>query len=132
MTVPAVDWSRMPWQAIRPGIERKAFTAGGCTPAPNRISLGFVPGLHSHPHAQTVYIVAGTLDLRVGEEVHHLGPGPVLWIAPHVEHGAVAVMATSPVSTSTSSCRPVRNTPRRWLRLQQVGAVPVALPAGGR
>lgn len=96
MTVPAVDWSLVPWQAIRPGIERKAFTAGDCTLALNRISPGFVPGLHSHPHALTVYIIAGTLDLRVGEEVHHLGPGSVLWIAPHVEHGAVAVIGDEP------------------------------------
>ncbi|MGE0254420.1 MAG: cupin domain-containing protein [Alphaproteobacteria bacterium] len=96
MTVPSVDWSRVPWQAIRPGIERKAFTAGGCTLALNRLSPGFAPGPHSHPHAQTVYIIAGTLDLRVGTEIHRLGPGSVLYVPPHVEHGAVAVIGDEP------------------------------------
>jgi quercetin dioxygenase-like cupin family protein len=91
-----VDWSKMEWQKVRPGIERKAFTGNGATLSLNHISPGHKPDPHSHPHEQIVYIIDGEVDLVVGGESHRLGPGSLMPIPPHVEHYAKAVIGTKP------------------------------------
>ncbi|NNF27098.1 MAG: cupin domain-containing protein [Gemmatimonadetes bacterium] len=45
---------------------------------------------HSHPHEQTVNVLAGTIELVVGGESHVLEAGDVLHIPGGVPHSAVA------------------------------------------
>ncbi len=54
MLVHQVDWEKIPWRTIRPGIERKAFTGDRTTLALHRISPGHTLAPHSHPHEQIV------------------------------------------------------------------------------
>lgn len=49
-----VDWERMAWTTIRPGVERKVFTGEGATMALHRLSPGHEPRPHSHVNEQLV------------------------------------------------------------------------------
>lgn len=48
-----------------------------------------LPG-HCHPHEQTGYLVAGRMDLTIGEVTHRLHPGDSWCIPANVEHCAIA------------------------------------------
>jgi quercetin dioxygenase-like cupin family protein len=46
---------------------------------------------HSHPHEQTGYLVAGRLELTIGEVKHLIAPGDSWCISSGIEHHAVAI-----------------------------------------
>ncbi|HZS83141.1 MAG TPA: cupin domain-containing protein [Stellaceae bacterium] len=96
MTVPTVDWSKIAWQPVRPGIERKSFSGAGATLALHRLHPGHEPRPHAHPYEQIVYILAGEVDFHVGDETIRLGPGGLLTVPPNVTHYA-EVVGTEPV-----------------------------------
>ncbi|MHB1319911.1 MAG: cupin domain-containing protein [Anaerolineae bacterium] len=49
---------------------------------------------HSHPHAQTVYVITGSVRFSLGEEVHELDAGDSCFIEPDVVHGLTALTDT--------------------------------------
>ncbi len=49
---------------------------------------------HQHPHEQTVTVLEGELELRVGGEVHRLTPGRVFAIPGNVPHAGTAIAAS--------------------------------------
>jgi len=55
-----------------------------------RLEQGAVLPKHSHPHEQTGYLVAGRLDLTIGETTYRVEPGGSWCIPGNVEHSAVA------------------------------------------
>ncbi len=91
MTVPTIDWNAIPWTAVRPGVERKGFTGEGATLALHRLHPGHDAIPHKHHYEQIAYILAGTIDFHVGEEVHRLGPGGLIVVPPNVMHYGVVV-----------------------------------------
>src|ERR1700722_2781840 len=82
MNIHAIDWSLTPWEPVRTGVERKAFSGEGATVSLNRLQPGHEPRPHDHPHEQIVYILAGQIDFHVGETVTRLGPGGLLGVPP--------------------------------------------------
>ena len=50
---------------------------------------GCVVPKHSHPHEQITYIVKGSMEMTVGDDMRVIGPGEGFTIPPNVEHGAV-------------------------------------------
>lgn len=91
MHIPQVNWNAMPWQKVREGVERKAFSGAGATLSLNRLMPRHEPRPHNHPHEQIVYILSGEIDFHIGETVHRLGPGSLLVVPPHAEHWGVVV-----------------------------------------
>jgi quercetin dioxygenase-like cupin family protein len=91
MKIPNVDWSKLDWQPVRPGVERKAFSGDGATLALHRLHPGHEPRPHSHHYEQIVYILQGQLDFFIGDERMRLGPGSLLAVPPNVMHHAVVV-----------------------------------------
>lgn len=91
MTVPMVDWSKIEWQPVRRGIDRKAFSGEGATLALHRLQPGHEPRPHAHPYEQIVYIMKGQVDFHVGDQVIRLGPGGLLTVPPNVTHYAEVV-----------------------------------------
>lgn len=91
MTIPTVDWSKIEWQPVRQGVERKAFSGDGATLALHRLKPGHAPRPHKHHYEQIVYILQGQLDFHVGGEVTRLGPGGLLVVPPDVMHHAEVV-----------------------------------------
>jgi|ERR1700732_3763071 quercetin dioxygenase-like cupin family protein len=91
MNIPTVDWSKLAWQPVRKGIDRKAFSGDGATLALHRLQPGHEPRPHAHPYEQIVYIMAGEVDFHVGDETIRLGPGGLLTVPPNVTHYAEVV-----------------------------------------
>lgn len=86
MELHAIDWTTIPWERVREGVERKAFSGEGATVALNRLAPKHEPRPHHHPHEQIVYIIQGTIRFHVGDAVKVLGPGGLLVVPPNVEH----------------------------------------------
>jgi quercetin dioxygenase-like cupin family protein len=112
MDLHQIDWENVPWEPVREGITRKAFSGNGATVALHKLMPKHEPKPHAHSYEQIVYIIAGRIRFHVGEKSVMLGPGGLLQIPPDVLHWA-RWSATSRCSTSTSSPRCGRNTPRR-------------------
>ena len=87
----AIDWNVIPWERVREGVERKAFSGDGATLAMNRLQPGHEPRPHSHPNEQIVYILEGHIDFHIEGDVRRLGPGNLLVLPPNVEHYGVVV-----------------------------------------
>jgi quercetin dioxygenase-like cupin family protein len=91
MNLHAIDWNAVPWERVREGVERKAFSGEGATVALNRLQPGHEPRPHSHPHEQVVYIVSGQIDFYIEDEMRRLGPGGLLVVPPNARHWGVVV-----------------------------------------
>jgi quercetin dioxygenase-like cupin family protein len=55
-----------------------------------RLDKGAILPRHSHPHEQTGYLVAGRMDLTIGERTFRVEPGDSWCIPGGVEHQALA------------------------------------------
>ncbi|MBY6090601.1 MULTISPECIES: cupin domain-containing protein [Rhodobacterales] len=86
-----VDWEKLEWKTIRPGVEQKAFSGAGATLALHRLQPEHEPKPHKHENEQIAYIVSGTVDFHVGDEVVRMGPGAIITVPPNVMHHAVVV-----------------------------------------
>ena len=82
MAAHSIDWEAIDWTPVREGVERKAFSGGGATLALHRLWPGHEIKPHSHRHEQIVYILAGTVDFDIGDEVVRLGPGGLAVVPP--------------------------------------------------
>ncbi len=91
MTIKSVDWEAMDWVEVRRGVHRKAFSGDGATMALHRLDPGHEPKPHSHPHEQLIYILAGTVDFHIGDEVVRLGAGGVAQVPSNVMHHAEVI-----------------------------------------
>ncbi len=86
MDIHAIDWNKMEWKTIRPGVEQKAFSGEGATVALHRLMPGHEPKPHSHPNEQLAYIISGRIRFFIDDRQVDLGPGGVVAIPPNVRH----------------------------------------------
>ena len=86
MDLHQIDWNNVPWEPVRAGVDRKAFSSNGATVALNRLAPGHEPRPHHHPHEQIIYILEGRFRIHVGEQQTVLGAGGLLVVPPDVEH----------------------------------------------
>jgi quercetin dioxygenase-like cupin family protein len=86
-----INWDAIEWKLIREGVEQKAFSGQGATVALHRLSPGHEVKPHKHHYEQIVYIMAGTVDFHVGDEVVRLTKGGLCVVPPNVMHYAEIV-----------------------------------------
>jgi quercetin dioxygenase-like cupin family protein len=91
MDLNRIDWNATPWEPVREGVERKAFSGEGATVSLNRLLPGHEPRPHAHPHEQIVYILAGTIDFHIEDSVSRLSAGSLLVVPPNARHWGVVV-----------------------------------------
>ena len=91
MNLHSIDWNTIPWERVREGVERKAFSGEGATVALNRLQPGHEPRPHSHPNEQIAYVISGTIDFHIGDEVVRVSGGGLLVIPPNANHWGVVV-----------------------------------------
>lgn len=85
------NWAEIEEVFVREGVTRKAFSGEGATLALNCLQPDHEPMPHKHHFEQIVYILSGSVDFHVGEEVYRLTKGGLLVIPPNVMHHAVVV-----------------------------------------
>ena len=79
------------YQQVTDKIRMKTRVFGAQTlMAEFRLEAGADLPAHAHPHEQTGYLVAGRIDLTIGEETHTVQPGGSWCIPGDVVHGAYA------------------------------------------
>jgi len=86
MNLHQIDWEKIPWEPVREGITRKAFSGSGATLALNKLMPRHEPRPHKHAYEQLVYILAGHIRFHVGDTSVVLGPGGLLQIPRDVMH----------------------------------------------
>jgi quercetin dioxygenase-like cupin family protein len=91
MNIHSIDWNEIEWAPVRHGVTRKAFSGEGATVALHCLQPGHEPKPHNHIHEQIVYILSGTVDFHIGEEVVRLGPGCLAVVPSLVMHHAVVI-----------------------------------------
>jgi len=91
MDILSIDWNQTPWEQVREGVERKAFSGEGATVSLNRLQPGHEPRPHCHPNEQIVYILAGQIEFHIGDTVTRLGAGELLVVPPNAEHWGVVI-----------------------------------------
>jgi len=112
MDLHQIDWENVPWEPVREGITRKAFSGNGATVALHKLMPKHEPKPHAHSYEQIVYILAGRIRFHIGEKAWCWVPAVFCKFRLMSCIGA-RWSATSRCSTSTSSPRCGRNTPRR-------------------
>ena len=75
-----------------PGVSRRTLNAGELTSIHEiQIAAGRVVPMHTHPHEQIGYLVAGRVKFELGDEVKELSAGDS-WIIPsEVPHEVTAL-----------------------------------------
>lgn len=77
--------------AMAPGVTRRRLGLGPSTMLVEiTLEAGSEVGMHSHPHEQIGYVVAGDLTMEIGGERRRLGPGDSYAAAGGTPHMAIA------------------------------------------
>ena len=80
------------YRDVLPKIRQKTLVHGDKTlMAEFRLAPGALLPRHSHPHEQTGYLVAGLLELTIGDTTHRVTSGGSWCIPGGVEHNALAL-----------------------------------------
>lgn len=72
------------------GILGKYVHGSGMTAGWVTIKAGSDLAVHQHPHEQITIMLEGKMEMKVGDDIHHLEPGAILVIPSNTPHGAVA------------------------------------------
>jgi quercetin dioxygenase-like cupin family protein len=85
------DATREPPFTTPEGAERRILSyGGGMMLVQFTFDAGVTAPIHSHPHEQIGYVVAGDLDLLMeGQETTRLTAGCSYYVAPNVRHGII-------------------------------------------
>ena len=96
--MPIVDHNGIPETPWRPNYRRWEITRPGDGTTSSSLSYSEVgtgtgAPLHTHEADELITILEGTLEVRLGHEVHTIGPDHTLVIPPNVPHGFKSVGA---------------------------------------
>lgn len=88
----AYRFDQMPVELLTPGLSRSGIRSDGSLVTINWFEPGFrSSGRHSHPFDQLSFVLSGTLEFFVRDEVYVLEAPAVLHIPGDVPHGAQPV-----------------------------------------
>ena len=110
VAMPIVDHGALPETPWRPRYRKWDVTREGDGTTSSSLSLSVVESgagapLHTHRADELIVVLEGSLDVRIGDETHRVGPDHTLVVPPDVAHGFTSVgpgparlMAFFPVS----------------------------------
>jgi quercetin dioxygenase-like cupin family protein len=111
------NWNELAKEVVRPGVTRCGFGGDDVLLVMNWLEPGMKVNPHSHPFEQLVYIVKGTANFHIGEEVVTAGPGDVIRIPPDVMHYAEPTGTETVLNLDVFS--PIRDDYRHLMDYQQ-------------
>ena len=90
--MPIVDHNDLPETPWRPNYHKWEITRPGdgttsSSLAVSDVGAGTGAPLHTHTADELITILDGTLEVRLGDEAHEVGPWHTLVIPPNVPHG---------------------------------------------
>lgn len=89
---PFIHSSEIAWEKTGEGVRRQVLGHGTDLMVVRvEFSQGAVGALHSHPHRQATYVVAGKFEVTVGDDMKELGAGDVFYPPGGVTHGVKAL-----------------------------------------
>ncbi|MDF1841437.1 MAG: cupin domain-containing protein [Rubripirellula sp.] len=91
MRMPFIDIDSMPAQEVVPGCRLRTPYGENLMLSYLEMDAGAEIPLHDHPHEQGGILLAGKLELTIGEETRVVQPGAMFLIPPNVPHRAVAI-----------------------------------------
>ena len=94
--MPIVDHNRIPESPWRTNYRKWDITKPGDGTTSSSLSyssvgVGAGAPLHTHEADELIVVLEGTLEVRLGEEVHRVGPDHTLVIPPNASHGFKSV-----------------------------------------
>ncbi|MEE2934517.1 MAG: cupin domain-containing protein [Planctomycetota bacterium] len=89
--MPFIDIDSMPAQEVVPGCRLRTPYGKNLMLSYLEMDAGAEIPLHDHPHEQGGILLAGKLELTIGEETRVVQPGAMFLIPPNVSHRAVAI-----------------------------------------
>ncbi len=89
--MPFIDIDSMPAQEVAPGCRLRTPYGKNLMLSYLEMDAGAEIPLHDHPHEQGGILLAGKLELTIGEETRVVQPGAMFLIPPNVPHRAVAI-----------------------------------------
>ncbi|MGB0597023.1 MAG: cupin domain-containing protein [Rubripirellula sp.] len=89
--MPFIDIDSMPAQEVVPGCRLRTPYGKNLMLSYLEMDAGAEIPLHDHPHEQGGILLAGKLELTIGEETRVVQPGAMFLIPPNVPHRAVAI-----------------------------------------
>lgn len=76
------------------GVKRKILAYGdSLMHVEVHFEEGAVGAIHSHPHAQTTYVISGEFEFTIGNETKIVKAGDTMYDAPNVLHGCRCIKA---------------------------------------
>ena len=83
-SIPETPWrpNYRKWDIIRPGDGTTSSSLSYSV-----VGVGTGAPLHTHEADELIVILEGTLEARLGDESHQVGPGHTLVVPPNVPHG---------------------------------------------
>jgi quercetin dioxygenase-like cupin family protein len=94
--MPIIDHNNAPEVPWRPNYRKWEITQAGdgttsSDMSRSEVGVGTGAPLHSHEADELIMILEGTLEVRLGDEVHKVGPDHTLVIPPNVPHGFTCI-----------------------------------------
>jgi quercetin dioxygenase-like cupin family protein len=90
------NWTNMNRVRGGEGITRRVFSGERCMMVLNEILPSTRSPLHHHPHEQLTYIIKGSVEFNLGDEVITMGEDDVILVPPNVPH-QLLVTSSEPV-----------------------------------
>jgi quercetin dioxygenase-like cupin family protein len=91
-------WDQVAPTPVRPDLDGRVYAGDDLT----LVRWEFAPGtprtgMHVHAdHEQMGLVLAGRIEMQIGDEVVQLGPGDVFWCPRNVPHGRTLVLGDTP------------------------------------
>lgn len=89
LTVP-IDWHKLEPTSPYAGIQLRRFNTEHATVVRYEFQPGATYPLHHHLEEQLIYVVRGSVNFQLGDQVITLGPDDMLHVPSNIPHGATA------------------------------------------
>ncbi|NMA84806.1 MAG: cupin domain-containing protein [Epulopiscium sp.] len=79
-------------ETVGEGVQRKILASGGdMMTVEVHFKKGAIGAVHTHPHEQISYILAGSFEFEMNGKKEVLQVGDTYYVGPNVPHGVVAL-----------------------------------------
>ena len=94
MNKPFVIWDECEFCDLGNGVKRKILAySESLMHVEVHFEEGAVGAMHSHPNAQTTYVISGEFEFTIGSETKIVKSGDTMYDEPNVLHGCRCIKA---------------------------------------